>query len=479
MKVKILLIEFILLTIFITKSYSQDYHVRIAFIGNSITFGANLSNPAEESYPGQLTDMLTEIYGDTCTVRNYAISSRTMLKKGDFPFWDDDSFTYCLQSAPDILFISLGTNDSKPYNWAYGDEFYSDYKSMIDTFKLRSPRTQFFVCLPPPAFQVVFDISETVIVNEIIPLIDSVAQETGAYVVDFHTPLLDSVALFPDYIHPNVQGSKAMADIVLERIIETDVIHAIEPGYTYVTRLKTDKEHCIENDSVTLSWTSLNADSVFFDGVQVTSNGSLKVSAVVPTFYSVLAYGEKNNDSVSIMQDFYHPVISRLILIPSRADIFEGDTLPFTLSYKDQYTRTMQNDSTEVNWSVANGFGSLINEDYSSASYIAESAGIDTVIVQIRDFSDKTTVEITPLTADENFSHESINIFPNPASDQLYITGSDFDQMELLDLKGRVVFSTNIPVQHINTEKFENGIYVIKLYTDENKIAQKIIISHK
>jgi acyl-CoA thioesterase I len=457
---------------------SQDHHVRFAFIGNSITAGANLSNPAEDSYPGQLAEMLTDIYGDTCKISNYAISSRTMLKKGDYPFWEDDSFAYCLQSAPDILFISLGTNDSKPYNWVYGEEFFDDYKSMIDSFKLRCPRTQFFVCLPPPAFEVVWDINETVIVNEIIPLIDSVAQETGAYIVDFHTPLVDSVELFPDYIHPNEQGSRAMAEIVLDRIIETDVVHSVETGYTLVTRLKSMTEHVIESDSAILSWTSINADSVLLNGTSVSLNGSRKVSATVPTVYTVTAYGEMNNDSISILQDFYHPVIGRLNTIPTRAKITVEDTAEVTLSYRDQYGRTMLNDSTEIEWSTALGIGTIVNQSYTGLSYISGTVtGVDTVYARVRDIGDFTVIEITPVNALVNKPVQHLKVFPNPASNRINISNTDFNKLELMDITGRIVYSAVNKVDYINTEKFEEGIYFLKIYINKKTVTEKIIIS--
>ena len=210
-------------------SSSPDYHVRIGIIGNSITEGSFLSNPETQCYPAQLAVMLEEKYGDTCILKNFGITTTTMLKKGDVPYWNSAQFKNCLDFTPEICFIMLGTNDSKPYNWdVYGDEFIDDYMAMIDTLKSINPFVKFIVCYPPPAFDVVFNIRDSVIFHGVIPAVDSIVYKTGAELVDFYHPLLDSVSLFPDKIHPNIRGAKAMARIAFDRIVEMDIVHKVK-----------------------------------------------------------------------------------------------------------------------------------------------------------------------------------------------------------------------------------------------------------
>jgi acyl-CoA thioesterase-1 len=208
--------------------YSQNHQVRIAFVGNSITIGTGLPNPEEDCYPSQFADMLDGVYGDICVVRNFAVSGRTMLKNGDYPIWDENSFTDCWNFAPDICFILLGTNDSKPQNWdVYGDEFIDDYLSMIDTFKVRNALAKFIVCYPPPAYEVVYNIRDSVILHGVIPAIDSVLNKTDAELLDFYNPLLDSVYLFPDMIHPDMVGAGVMAEMVFNKFIDLDIMHGV------------------------------------------------------------------------------------------------------------------------------------------------------------------------------------------------------------------------------------------------------------
>ena len=82
--------------------------------------------------------------------------SRTMLKHGDYPIWNGVEFRNAWKFTPDILLICLGTNDSKPQNWdLLRLEFYDDYRSMIDTFRVGNPHVQYLVCHPCPAYRVV------------------------------------------------------------------------------------------------------------------------------------------------------------------------------------------------------------------------------------------------------------------------------------------------------------------------------------
>jgi len=93
--------------------------IKLACIGNSITFGSGIPDRVKNSYPGQLALML----GDKWEVRNFGVSGRTLLSKGDNPYIKEQFYKNVLAWQPDVITIKLGTNDSKPQNWKYKDEF--------------------------------------------------------------------------------------------------------------------------------------------------------------------------------------------------------------------------------------------------------------------------------------------------------------------------------------------------------------------
>jgi sialate O-acetylesterase len=63
-----------------TLTFAQE-KVRIACVGNSITYGAKIENREQNSYHARLACMLEDNYD----VRNFGRSATSLLKKGDLP----------------------------------------------------------------------------------------------------------------------------------------------------------------------------------------------------------------------------------------------------------------------------------------------------------------------------------------------------------------------------------------------------------
>jgi len=186
---------------------------RVACVGDSITYGSGIANRARDSYPAQLEQILKQ-YDTAWEVDNFGVSGATMLSKGDRPYIREGAYGSALASDPDIVIIKLGTNDSKPHNWVYRDEYVSDYSAMIDAFRALPSEPEVWICKPVPAFRVNFAISPTVIAEEMLPLIDEIAALKGTPVFDLYTALLDHGDLFPDGIHPNAEGAGVMAQAI-------------------------------------------------------------------------------------------------------------------------------------------------------------------------------------------------------------------------------------------------------------------------
>ena len=59
-----------------------------------------------------------------------------------------DAFINAQKFQPNVVIIKLGTNDSKPENWKYKDEFETDLEYMISTFqKCRSETKNYYMSL--------------------------------------------------------------------------------------------------------------------------------------------------------------------------------------------------------------------------------------------------------------------------------------------------------------------------------------------
>ena len=201
--------------------------IRVACIGNSITDGHGIEMAPQHGYPAQLQRLL----GNGYWVKNFGVSARTMLNKGDFPYMNEMAWRDALAFDPDIVIIKLGTNDSKPQNWKYGAEFKQDLQQMLTTLcpSLAAPakkkgkkarqaqprRPQIYLCTPIPAFKSTWDINDAIITDSIIPIQKELAQTYGLQVIDLHQLFAnDSDKVQGDGIHPNDKGVRKMAEII-------------------------------------------------------------------------------------------------------------------------------------------------------------------------------------------------------------------------------------------------------------------------
>jgi lysophospholipase L1-like esterase len=190
--------------------------LKVACVGDSITAGYALKDPARDAYPAQLARLL----GDGFEVRNFGVSAATLMDAGNYTYRDRPAHGEALAWAPEIVVIALGTNDTKVENIAaHPDDFVPSYRGLIARFRAANPAAKFVLCLPPPAFPEAMGIAERVLVAEILPRIRQVATEEKLTLLDLHTPLADDAALFPDKIHPNPEAAGRIARLVYGEVM--------------------------------------------------------------------------------------------------------------------------------------------------------------------------------------------------------------------------------------------------------------------
>lgn len=181
--------------------------VRVACVGDSITAGSG--------YP----KLLQQILGDGYEVKNYGVSGRTLLNKGDHPYTKEKAYKDALAFEPNVVVIKLGTNDTKPQNKKFADEFVADYTSLVESFQNLKSKPRVFVCTPVPVYgKGNFGITNEVLLADIKPKAEKVAADLKLPVIDLYTALSDKAEMFPDKVHPNAAGAKLMAEAVAKAI---------------------------------------------------------------------------------------------------------------------------------------------------------------------------------------------------------------------------------------------------------------------
>ena len=187
--------------------------IRVACIGNSVTYGYGHHNPKATSYPTRLGQML----GSDYEVRNFGHSGATLLNHGHRPYTQQQAFHDALAFVPDKAIIHLGLNDTDPRNWPnYRDEFIPDYLGLIDTLRAVNPKVEVWICRMTPIFHGHrrFKSGTRDWHAQIQEAIEEVAHLAGVHLIDLHKPLYHRPDLFADALHPNVEGAEILAQTV-------------------------------------------------------------------------------------------------------------------------------------------------------------------------------------------------------------------------------------------------------------------------
>lgn len=187
--------------------------IRVACIGNSITHGSGIDMMDEKGYPAQLQRQLGKGY----LVKNYGVGARCMMSTSDHPYMNEQAWRDAKAFQPQVVVIKLGTNDSKDYQWNQS-QYERDYQAMIDTLSLLPSKPAIYLCTPIKAFRDKWGITDSVIVNGVIPSIQKIARKNKLTLIDLHSVITDPKDMTADMIHPNEKGAGKMAGRIAEEL---------------------------------------------------------------------------------------------------------------------------------------------------------------------------------------------------------------------------------------------------------------------
>lgn len=191
--------------------------IKVACVGNSVTYGYGIENRETNSYPAQLQRML----GDKYEVTNFGKSGATLLRRGHRPYNEQEECRAALDFAADRVVIHLGLNDTDPRDWPdYRDDFVNDYLSLIQAFRRANPECRIWICrLTPishrhPRFKSgtrdwYWQIQQT---------IEEIASIANTGLIDLQAGLYDRPDLLPDALHPTAEGAGIIARMVSQAL---------------------------------------------------------------------------------------------------------------------------------------------------------------------------------------------------------------------------------------------------------------------
>ena len=196
-------------------------HVRIACVGDSITWGFFILRRKRDCYPAQLQRLL----GVGVTVGNFGINGRTLQESGDRPYRLSRPYRESGEFDPDFVLIMLGTNDSRPGNWKGASHFLEDYRRLVQHYRELRSAPRVFVMTPPAVYgrgradKVMYGMSATAI-DEMCVVIRELAREERLGLIDAHVATSGHPEAFRlDGVHPGAAGAALIARAARDALV--------------------------------------------------------------------------------------------------------------------------------------------------------------------------------------------------------------------------------------------------------------------
>lgn len=342
--------------------------IKVACLGASVAAGYGVA--PSEAYPSQVGLIL----GSNWNVGNFGESGSTLIEKADFPYVQRPNYPLALGFNPNIVTIELGSNDSKPQNWALKADFIADYSRLIDTFRSLPSHPVIYICLPIPAYSNNFGLDNRVISEEMIPLIKIVAAQKNVRLIDLNTPLQNHPDWYQsDGIHPNATGARRIAEVVAAELAAPANLTATVISKNQINLSWTDRTNetnfKIQRSTDSTTWTDIATVPA-----NTTSYQNVGLTATTKYYYRVSAI-------ISIGSSVYSNTVSALTssgsLIPA---ITSGGTATTTGGVAFQYTITATNSPQSYN---ASGLpeGLTINMQTGVISGSSLSSGVFNVTI--------------------------------------------------------------------------------------------------
>lgn len=217
---------FIVLVIQAYRIEDSRTEIRVACVGDSITYGSGIRVRDRDSYPRVLQKLLGHDY----QVQNFGVSGRTAMWMSNKPYVKEQMYRNSLEFEPDIVVLKFGTNDSKWYNWQGAEVFKAQYRELIESYQKLASQPRIYLCTPASAYYVdgrmrgkmKYDIEGLVVRREVVPAVVELADEMQLGLIDIHKVTMGHPEWFErDGIHPNEDGARAIAEEV-GRVLKED-----------------------------------------------------------------------------------------------------------------------------------------------------------------------------------------------------------------------------------------------------------------
>jgi lysophospholipase L1-like esterase len=190
--------------------------IRVACIGDSITWGFTLLNPWKQSYPALLQEKL----GGDYEVRNFGYNDASARFDADTPYVTKRVYRESLSWDPDIVLLMLGTNDTKKRNWD-PEIFRRDYRRIVGSYQELPSNPRIVLIAPIRIFLLkglhLLGLYPETMEEGVRPAIREIAADMDLELIDLQDLFIDSTYC-RDGVHPQKTGARMLADAIFSGV---------------------------------------------------------------------------------------------------------------------------------------------------------------------------------------------------------------------------------------------------------------------
>jgi len=201
----------------------REGQIKVACVGDSLTYGSNLDGWYKNNYPVKLQNIL----GDKYCVNNYGHPGSTVTISKDM-YSKLSEYKQSLQFKADIVVMMLGTNDTWAKSWKNAEDiedFKREYINLINAYRVANPSVRIIAMTPPKAHkyfkEILFDIRDDIMITHINPEIKKIVDEMHIEQLNARLIIEDIKLYSSDKVHLNSKGTEQIAKAVAKKILNS------------------------------------------------------------------------------------------------------------------------------------------------------------------------------------------------------------------------------------------------------------------
>lgn len=189
--------------------------IKVAAIGDSLTYGYGLEDRIRDAYPC----ILAELLGSHYQVSNFGLSGRSLQSTTDFPYLKEVNAQLSLESEADIVIIMIGSNDSRAPYWNR-ERFASEYRQLVERYMNLPSQPDVYVVVPPYVPTSRFGLDNSIIKEELQVIIPNIADDLRIKSINLYPVTEARVDYYSDGLHLTPKGNRIIAEEIYHHLFQ-------------------------------------------------------------------------------------------------------------------------------------------------------------------------------------------------------------------------------------------------------------------